>query len=322
MLAGYITASKTSLARIIVEDNHPRLIKMVDYDNSEFSGFESILSLYQRKNKGEDSVACLGVAGPVIDNQVTATNIPWKIDGSYISEHFNLSTVKVCNDIVATAKGLFELSEDKFFTLNKGNKTENSNIGLIAPGYGLGEGLLFYDGNKYHPYASEGGHTGFIPTNQLETELWEHLYSLLGFVEAEDVISLKGLARIYEFLLFHNRTIKPDWFKKTKDKPVEILEYALSGKDETAVEALDMFVDSLATESANLALKGMTLGGIFLGGLIVPQIITALEQGRFMDRFVQRGKMASILARIPVNVIIEDKTALIGAGTIAYELSK
>ena len=322
MLTGYITASKTSLARIVMQDNSPRLVKYEEYDNSQFSGFDSILALYLRKNKGESNYACFGVAGPVIRNKVTATNIPWKIDGSYLEESFEIKTVKVCNDIVATAKGLFELSEDKFFTINKGVAVKESHFGLIAAGYGLGEGLIVYDGKKYHPYASEGGHTGFTPGSQLETELWEHLYSNIGFVEAEDVVSLKGLERIYEFLLFRNRAIKPDWFKKAADKPAKIIEFALSGKDEIAVKGLDLFVDCLATETANLALKGMTLAGIYLGGLIAPQIITALEQGRFMDRFIQRGKMAKILTKIPVNVIIDDKTALIGAGTIAYELSK
>lgn len=322
MLAGYITASKTSLAQIIIQNDRPRLVKQEEYDNALFSGFDSILSLYKRKNKHASNVACFGVAGPVLANKVTATNIPWVIDGAQIQETYGITKVRICNDIVATGKGLFELSENKFFTINKGKKLDHAHFALLAPGTGLGQGLVIFDGEKYIPYASEGGHAGFTPGNQLEIELWEHLYSNFGFVEAEDVISLKGLTRIYEFLLFRNRAIKADWFKKAADKPAKIIEEALAGSDEIAVKTLDLFVDCLAAEASNLALKGMTLGGVYLAGVITPQIITALEQGRFIDRFTDKGKMANLLTNIPVNVIIEDNTALIGAGSIAYELSK
>ncbi|HDL00828.1 MAG TPA: hypothetical protein ENH23_01165 [candidate division Zixibacteria bacterium] len=322
MLAGYITASRTSLARIKNVNNKPVISQFFEYENSQFSGFDSILSLYLRKHKGENRVACFGVAGPVIQNTVVATNIPWRIDGAVIKEKYKFSQVKICNDIVTTAKGLFELPDDKLFTINKGVGIQGGNLGLLAAGYGLGEGLLFYDGKRYHPYASEGGHAGFTPGSQLEVELWEHLYSNLGFVETEDVLSLNGLERIYEFMLSVNRATKADWFKKANDKASKIIELGLSGQDEIAVKSLDLFVDCLASEAANLALKGMTLSGIYLGGIIVPQIITALEQGMFMERFVHKGKMEPLLAKIPIKVIIDEKIALKGAGTIAYELSK
>ncbi len=322
MLAGYITANRTSLARIKNVNGEPIISQFTEFDNSLFKGFDSILSLYLRQNKGTNSVACFGIAGPVIENTVVATNIPWKIDGAMIQEKYKFSQVKICNDLVTTAKGLFELSDDKLFTLNEGREIAGSNYGLLAAGFGLGEGLIFYDGKRYHPYASEGGHAGFTPGNQLEVDLWEHLYSNLGFIEVEDVLSLKGLIRIYEFMLSSNRATKADWFKKAKDKASKIIEYGLSGQDEIAVKSLDLFVDCLASETANLALKGMTLSGIYLGGIIAPQIITALEQGKFMERFLLSSKMEPLLAKIPVKVIIDEKIALKGAGTIAYELSK
>ena len=322
MLAGYITANKTSLARIKTGPHKPILSQFKEYENSQFSGFDSILSLYLRKHDGKNEFVCLGVAGPVIQNTVKATNIPWVIDGEVIQNKYNFSQVKICNDLEATAKGLFDISDENLFTINEGKEVEGGNFGLLAAGHGLGEGLLFFDGAKYHPYASEGGHGGFTPCNQLEVDLWEHLYSNLGFVETEDVLSLHGLERIYEFMLSISRATKADWFKKANDKASKIIELGLSGQDEIAVKSLDLFVDCLASEAANLALKGMTLSGIYLGGIIVPQIITALEHGRFMERFVHKGKMEPLLANIPVKVIIDEKIALKGAGTIAYELSK
>lgn len=321
MICGYITARTTDLARVVIHDGKPQLISHKQYDNEDFSNFDSILGLYLRKTKGERKVACLGVAGPVINNSVTATNIPWKISGSQIAKEYPFQRVSIINDLVATAYGLFLLDDDKIFEINKGKKMKNGNIGLIAAGTGLGEALVFYDGTKYCPYASEGGHVDFSPGSQLETELWEFLYSHQGNVEAEDVISLSGLEKIYEFMLVVNRATKADWFKKARFKAGKLIEMALAGKDDIAVKTLDVFIDCYASEAANLALKGMTLGGIYLGGGIAPHIMTALDKGRFMERFIKKGKMATHLARIPVGLILDDKTALLGAGSVAASMA-
>ncbi len=194
-------------------------------------------------------------------------------------------------------------------------------MGLVAAGTGLGEAMIFFDGVRHRPYASEGGHVDFAPGTQLETELWEFLYSNQGYVEAEDVISLTGLEKIYHFMLAVNRATKADWYKKTRDKPGKIIEKALAGEDEIAVKTLDMFIDCYASEAGNLALKGMTLGGVYLSGVVGPRIITALEKGKFMERFVKKGKMASLLSNIPVGLIIEEKTALLGAASVAVDIA-
>lgn len=322
MIAGYVTANITHLGGVIKQDDRPQIVNYESFANDDYSGFDSILSLYLRKNKRDRETACFGVAGPVIKNVVTTTNLPWVINGEDIKAKYEFDKVTIVNDIVASAKGMFFLKEENFFTINKGVKVENGNFGLISPGAGLGEGLVFYDGEKYCPYASEGGHVGFSPGSQLEIELWEFLYSLKGYVEAEDIISLRGLINIYEFTLMHNRATKADWFKKANDKQSDIIEMALSGKDEIAVKSLDLFVDCFAHEAANLALKGTTLSGIYLGGLIVPKIIPLLDKGRFMEKFVHKGKMENFLANTPVYVIIDDRTALLGAGSIAVGIEK
>jgi len=197
---------------------------------------------------------------------------------------------------------------------------ENGNIGLIAAGSGLGEALIYHTGDEINQYASEGGHADFAPGNQIEVELWEYLYSELGYVEAEDVISRRGLERIFNFLVDTHGGVRCDWFDQAKNRAMAVIEKALSGEDKTAVRTLDIFIDCYASEAANLALKGMTLGGIYIGGLLAPQIITAFDQGKFMRRFVKRGKMESLLARMPVGVIIEPKTALIGAAGMSTKL--
>lgn len=319
MLAGYITATTTDFARVVLHQNKIKLLQHESFANSEFSDFDSVLSLYLRKTKTRVSCACFGVAGPVISDKVTTTNLPWQLAAKDIKSTYDFGKVILVNDLVATAQGLFQLDDDKFITINKGRRIKNGNIGLIAPGTGLGVALLFNDGNQFHPYASEGGHRSFSPTSQLECDLWQYLYSSQGYVEEEDVISRAGIERLYEFLLVFERATRPDWMKKARDKPSRIIEKALSGEDDVAVKTLDLFADCLASAAADLAMTGMTLGGIYLGGLIAPQIMTQLTGGRFVDRFIKQGKMPTLLQRIPVQLIIDDRTALLGAGAIAME---
>jgi len=165
-----------------------------------------------------------------------------------------------------------------------------------------------------------GGHTDFAPTNQTEIELWGYIYSGKGRVEVEDVLSHAGLETIYLFVSDSAGLVPAEWFEHADQRYLAIIEMALAGNDEQAVRALDIFIDCYASEAANLALKGMTLGGVFIGGTIAPRILTALDKGRFMERFVKRGKMESILAKIPVGVIIEEKAPLIGAADMVLRL--
>ena len=138
MICGYITASTTELARVVLHNNTPHLVNHKKFANKDFSNFDSVLSLYLRKTKGERKVACFGVAGPVINNTVTATNLPWKISGSAIAKDYPFQKVTIINDLVASAYGLFLLGDDKIFEINKGKKIKNGNMGLVAAGTGLG----------------------------------------------------------------------------------------------------------------------------------------------------------------------------------------
>jgi glucokinase len=322
MIAGYISGSKVDLARVFRENGRPVLTDHTTVRNNDYSDFESILRYYTKRHPGQSSKACFGVAGPVIGQEVTTTNLPWRIVASSVEKEFSLNKVHLVNDIVATAYGLAFLDDDRFYTINEGESHSNGegNLGLIAAGTGLGETLIYRDGSRYLPFASEGGHADFAPGNQLETELWEYLYAENQQVEVEDIVSLSGLERTYNFLVDVHGAPRGDWLDNAKDKPAAIIEQALSGKDEAAIRTLDIFIDCYASEAANLALKGMTIGGLYIGGQIAPRIITALDNGRFMERFIKRGKMERLLSRIPVGVIIEEKTALIGAAGLALDL--
>lgn len=320
ILAGYISGATVELAKVREKDGQIKLSAQGSFVSRDFSNFESILNLYLKRHKGEISHVCLGVAGPVIVNQVRTTNLPWQLNSEDIEQQFSFQRVQLLNDIVAFAYGLPGLARDRFYMLNGEGPLTGGNIGVIAAGAGLGEALIFTAGGKHNPYASEGGHAGFSPSTQLESELWQYIYSEKGFVEVEDVLSLSGLERIYSFVIDADGTSVGSWYEKAADKPSAIVEKALSGNDKYASTTLDIFIDCLASEASNLALKGMTLGGVYFGGLIVPRIITLLDGGKFMNRFVRPGKMESILARLPVGVVIEDKTALLGAAAVALRM--
>jgi len=320
LLAGYIGASRVDLARVGHKAGEIKLTGFQTYPARDFKNLDSILEVYLRKAKKEFSAVCLGVAGPVIKNKVTTTNLPWHLSRSGIQKKFAFGEVKLINDVVATAHGLSFLDQDKFYTINEGTPEKNGNIGLMAAGSGLGQALIYSDGKAIYPYASEGGHSDFAPGNQLETELWEYLYSELGHVEVEDIVSLTGLERIYNFLVDTQSGVRSDWFEAADDRPSAIVEKALSDADDTASRTLDVFIDCYASEASNLALKGMTLGGIFISGMIAPRIITALDKGKFMHRFVKKGKMEGMLKKMPVAVIIEERTALLGAASVALSM--
>lgn len=320
MLAGYISANRVDLARVNRQASVVSLYEESRFTSRDYKSLESILALYLKRKKPDISTICLGIAGPVIGDEVRPTNLPWRIVGEELKQQFGFQYVTMINDIVATAHGIPHLDADDFFTLNDGQRSATGNIGLIAAGSGLGEAIIYNNGGPPAPQASEGGHAYFAPGSQLEAELWEYVYAEKGFVEVEDIISWTGLELIYNFLTETQGMHRSNWFDSAEYRASAVIEQALSGQDETANRALDIFVDCYASEAANLALKGMTLGGVYVGGQIAPRIITALDQGRFMSRFVKKSKMESLLADMPVRVIIEDRAALIGAAAVARGL--
>lgn len=321
MIAGYISANRIDLARVSRTAKTIKLEKEVRLVTRDYTNLDSALSQFVKNQKiGDLDKLCLGVAGPVIRGAVRPTNLPWQIDETSLKEKFGFERVRLVNDVVATAHGLVHLDDDKFFEINTGIEVPDRNIGLIAAGSGLGAAIIFVNGGTTRPYASEGGHANFSPGNQIEAELYEYIYADKGYVEAEDVISWVGLERIYNFLTDTQGYRRADWFDTAEYRASTVIEKALSGADDAATHTLDIFIDCYATATANLALTGMTLGGMYVGGQIAPRIITALEKGRFMERFVKKGKMETLLSNIPVGLIIEDRAALIGAAAIVRDL--
>ncbi len=262
--------------------------------------------------------ACFGVAGPVVDNRCRATNLPWTIDGHTLAEKLNTSCVQVINDVEAAAYGVLVLEPEEIEMI-QGEPQETGTKVLVAPGTGLGEAMLYWDGERHHAVPSEGGHASFAPTSDLAIELLRYLRSSFLHVSFDRVLSGKGLHAIYEFLRDTKKN-EPTWFAErlpTGDPPALIAEAGLAGKPDICAQALDLFVSILAAEAGNCALNTLAHGGVYLGGGIPPKIIAKLREPNFAQLFAAKDRYKRLLASIPVAVILNDKAALLGAASVA-----
>jgi glucokinase len=270
---------------------------------------------------GPLTVACFGVPGPVLNNTCRPSNIPWTIEGDKLAEFLNIPRVCLLNDLEATAYGLQLLRQDEIEDLNP-NAASSPPDGtrvLLAAGTGLGESLLLWTGKDYHICPSEGGHADFAPNNDLEIDLLRYLRTSYLHVSYERVLSGPGLHSIYQFFRDTKKN-EPTWFAEklpTGDPPKLITEAGLTGKPDICKEALQMFVSIYGAEAGNMALKALAIGGVYLGGGIAPKILPALREDTFMKAFLAKGRYKRLLAKIPVRVILNPHTAVLGAASVA-----
>ncbi|MDH4192631.1 MAG: glucokinase [Nitrospirota bacterium] len=270
---------------------------------------------------GPLTAACFGVPGPVLNNICHATNIPWTIDGGKLAEFLNIPRVHLLNDLEATAYGLQLLRQDEIENLNPNapSPPPDGTRVLLAAGTGLGESLLLWTGSEYRICPSEGGHADFAPTNDLEIDLLRYLRTSHLHVSYERVLSGPGLHSIYQFLRDTKKN-EPTWFAEklpTGDPAALIAEAGLTGKPDICRDALQIFISIYGAEAGNMALKALALGGVYLGGGIAPKILPALQQETFMKAFLAKGRYKRLLGKIPVRVILNPHTALLGAASVA-----
>lgn len=269
--------------------------------------------------------ACFGVAGPVIENRSHTTNLPWVIDGPSIAKQFDIPQVRLLNDLEATAHGVLLLGPDEVEVLNAGTPPpRRSAMALIAAGTGLGEAILFWDGARYRPMPSEGGHADFAPNTDNEIELLRHLRGSYLHVSYERLLSGPGLHAIYEYIRDSKKN-EPTWLAekiKVEDPAAVIAEAGLKGQADIAKQALDLFASIYGAEAGNLALKALALDGVFVAGGIAPKLLPKLKDGTFMKGFTNKGRYKRFMSAIPVKVVKNDKTGLFGAASVAARLAE
>ena len=322
VLAGDIGGTKTNLGVFQMGKTRPSPKKMETYSSTDAANLEDIIGRFLEKHKAKIASACFGVAGPVQGGRSKTTNLPWTISENSIKKRFKWNHVTLINDLIATAYAIPLLTNMELHALNEAKGGKAQNLGLVAPGTGLGMALLIWAENKYIPVASEGGHSDFGPNDLMEAELWAYLYERWDHVSVERVLSGSGLFNIYSWLRDSGRYTEPSWLAekiKATDPARAISEAALDREDPLCVEALDILVSIFGSVAGNLALTGMTNGGIYLGGGIPPKILPKLDEDTFMQAFTNKGRFKDLLKKIPVRVILNDRAALLGAAHCAFQ---
>ena len=267
------------------------------------------------------NAACLGVPGPIIDGRAHATNVPWELSSAALSRVLKGVPVRLLNDLAAIAHGMVNLKPAEFVVLHRAeNPPAHGNIAVIAAGTGLGESSLVWEGDQYYAVASEGGHSDFAPHDAEQIDLLRSLAAEFGHVSYERVLSGPGLWNIYKFLRRESHAEEPAWLSAqiaAGDASAAVSEAAIAGRDPVCVHALTMFCDIYGSEAANLALKVLALGGVYLGGGIAPKILPMLTNGTFVRGFLAKGRLNEILKRIEVRVSLNPSAGLLGAAHVA-----
>jgi len=321
ILAGDMGGTKSHVALFAVEAKYPQLLIEETYKSEEYSGLEEVLQKFLGANadliRNQPIVAaCLGVAGPVVGEHAKTPNLPWIISAQVIRETVGCQKVKLINDLEANGYGISVLRDDELETLQEGSLQKEGHGALISAGTGLGEALLYREGEGFKPVASEGGHADFAPRNELEIELLRYLLKSFQHVSYERVLSGTGLSSIYSFLRDSGRGQESHGLGEPleqKDPGAAISRAALRGEDELCVKALDLFVSIYGAEAGNLALKAKAVGGLYVGGGIAPKIISKLREKTFLKAFRDKGRLSSLMKAIPVRVMLNPNTALYGA---------
>ncbi|MGD8313016.1 MAG: glucokinase [Gammaproteobacteria bacterium] len=321
VLSGDIGGTKTRLAVVEQRPDGPVLLRDLVFDSPQYASLEDVLAAFFNRQDLRPEFAGLGVAGPVAGDRCTTTNLPWRVDAGQIREAFGLSGVFLLNDLEAVGWGIPALEGDDFCVLNRG-ESRPGNGAVIAAGTGLGEAGLYWDGHRHVPFACEGGHTDFAPAGELETGLYQWLHGQFGHVSWERLISGPGLVNIYRFLLQKRQARIPGWLEEQAREggmAAAVSTAALCERDELCVEALDLFVSLYGREAGNLALKLLATGGVHLAGGIAPKLLERLKQPDFMRAFSAKGRMTALLQAMPVQVVLDDRVALLGAACYALE---
>ena len=325
VLAGDIGGTKTHLSVFSVHGEKLRSESSRIFTSKQYSGLTPILKDFLAGQKYAIEAACFGIAGPIVDGRVKTTNLPWIVDSYELSRLLKVDSVTLLNDLEAGAYGIFTLEEEEFYALNEGRLVDTGNKAVIAAGTGLGQAILYDDGRRFRPLATEAGHADFAPRNEMEIALLRHLIGRFGHVSYERVLSGPGLFNIYRFLKEDRGMAEPpalsERLSTAEDASAAISKAALEGEFDICVKTLDLFVSLYGAEAGNLALRTKSLRGLYVSGGIAPKILPKLKDGAFMRAFTDKGRYADLLVAMPVQVVLNEQAALRGAAHFAAFLA-
>jgi glucokinase len=339
ILAGDVGGTKTRLAFCQLEDGRITRQQTDTFVSREYSCLEEVVQSFINKYDVSVTKSCFGVPGPVVNGEAKATKLPWHFKEEHISNELNIPTVKLVNDLVATAAAVPHLMPEDLYVLHEGeppgpateDKSQNRNsgsgngenvIGVLAPGTGLGQAYIYTNAGQRYIMASEGGHVDFAPTNEVEVKLFQYLKSKYDHVSYDRILSGPGLNSIYTFLKETGFAPEPPELEKRlreEDPGKVITTTGKTGEYELCAEALNIFASLLGAQAGNMVLNLMATGGIYLGGGIPTGIYKKLADGITVDSYLKKGRLSYLVKKTPLYVILDDHTALLGAAYIASE---
>jgi glucokinase len=317
ILAGDIGGTKTNLG--LFEIQQGKLTKVTDkrYPSREHKGLEEIVTDFMKTTGAKATAACFGIAGPIVDNRVHTGNLPWVIDGATMAGLLGLDRVRLLNDLEAAAYGISVLEPKDLEPLREGVPAPHAPRVVIAAGTGLGEAILFWDGTRHLPTATEGGHADFAPATAQQADLWKFIKSRSEFVSVELILSGRGFKTLHEFL---DPTVRhPGFDDTTADPAVEITRRALAKECPVCIAAMDLWIDIYGSEAGNLVVRTVARGGLFIAGGIAVKVLPLLRNGRFVQAMQHKEKMTDFLAQVPVRVILDEECPLKGAAYVAWK---
>ena len=322
VLAGDVGGTQTRLALFEVDGTD--LIPLIEknYSSSAFPTFDLIIKDFIAIENFEAGSICIGIAGPVRNGICETTNLPWSIDIQKIARTASIDRAVLINDLVANAWGIQALSTGDFAVINPGQSSTGGNACIISAGTGLGQAGMFWDSIQYRPYASEGGHCGFSATTDQDFRLLKFLQHRYGHVSWERIVSGMGIVNIFEFLINDYGIATPNWFvehQQQGDPAAAISQHFSDCK--VSAETIKLFTHFYAVETANLALKTMATGGVYIGGGIAPKLLEHLQTPFFYESFIAKGRMSNLLTDMPLKVILNDQTALYGSALCGANLN-
>lgn len=326
LLAGDIGGTKANLALFPSDAELRAPVHAATLPSARYSSLEELVRDFLSQVGVSVERAVFGVAGPVVAGKAKITNLPWNIQEEQLQQELHIDAVRLLNDLTAMAHGVPLLQPEDVHTLNEGTPIADSTLAVIAPGTGLGEAFLTWDGSRYLAHASEGGHADFAPTNAAEIELLRYLLERFEHVSYEHVCSGIGLPNIYSWLKHMGACEEPDWLSAklvgVKDVTPLIIEAAIAESEapELCVTTLKTFALILAAEAGNLALKVLATGGVYIGGGLPPRMLPFLKTREFMQTFQCKGRFSDLLTHVPVHVILNPRLPLIGAAHYGFSL--
>jgi glucokinase len=325
LIAGDIGGTKTDLAIYSSESGPHAPLAQTQVPSADYPSLQAMVAEFLAQVNMPVDIASFDVAGPVIDGRVKTTNLPWVLDERSLGRDLNLKAVHLMNDLEAVARAVPALRAGDFMRLNEGEPVLKGAIAIIAPGTGLGESFLTWNGSQYVAHSSEGGHADFAPTDQRQIHLLQYLLKRFDHVAIERVCSGIGIPNIYDYLSDEEKiSERPDVARaiaSAKDRTKVIVSAAVDpdNPSELCQATIEMFASILASEAGNLVLKVLATGGIYMAGGVALHVLGELQKPRFMEVFTRKGRFTDLMGRIPIHVITT-RAALLGAATYGLDI--